>query len=201
MTNPDEYYAANVIPPIAWALDLYFKQGQHSKDASIVEVAFPAGDHKEALRTVGKHEIAVWLSKQDVFVRPRCTYDKDCRFMTPRIDGRDRDAVKALPWDKTDKTKFFRAIRDWLLRMNLDYAILVRALVTVCDRKVTIPLTTRWKKKFDKFDDYRRIRWPEDATPDNRPRVIEEVLFRVAFWFQTAADVGALKKAQTGQDS
>jgi hypothetical protein len=66
---------------------------------------------------------------------------------------------------------------------------------------VTFPLTTRWGKKFDKFDDYRRIRWPEDATPDNKPRVIEEVLFRVAFWFQTAADVGALKKAQSGQDS
>lgn len=171
------------------------------KDAAVVEISFPAGSHKEALRTVGEHEIAVLFSKQEVFVRPRCTYDKNCRFMGPRIDARDRDAIKALPWDKTDQTRFFKAIRDWVLRLNLDFTILVRALVTVCDRKVNIPLTTRWGKKFDKFDDYRRNKWPEDATPENRPRLLEEVLFRVAFWFQTAADVGALKEAQVSQDS
>jgi len=197
MTNPDEYYAANVIPPVAWALDMYFKQGPRLKDAGIVEIAFPAGSHKEGFRTVGKHEIAVWLSKQDVLVRARCTYDKSCRFMSARVDGRDREAIKALPWDKTDQIKFFKLIRNWLLQLNLDFAILVRALVTVCDRKVAIPLTTRWGKKFDKFDDYRRHKWPEDATPDNKPRLLEEVLFKVAFWFQTAADVGALQEAKT----
>ncbi len=201
MTKPDEYYAANVIPPIAWALDLYFKQGHRPKDAPVVEISFPAGQHKEALRTLGKHEIAVWISKQEVFVRPRCSYDKDCKFMGPRIDARDREAVKALAWDKTDKTKFFKTIRDWLLELNLDFTTLVRALVTVCDRMVTIPLTTRYGKTFDKFDDYRRHKWPEDATPDDKPRLLEEVLFRVAFWFQTAADVGALKNAQVNRHS
>lgn len=201
MTKPDEYYAANVFPPLAWALELYFKQGRRSKETPVVEIAFSAGEHKAALRTQGQHEIVVWLSKQEVFLRPRCTYDKDCKFMGPRINARDREAVKALPWDKTDQTKFFKPTRDWVLKLNLDFTTLVRALVTVCDRMVTIPLTTRYGKTFDKFDDYRRHKWPEDATPDNKSRLLEEVLLRVAFWFQTAADVGALKKAQANQHS
>lgn len=193
MTKPDEYYAANVLPPIAWALDLYFKQGVRQRDTGVVEVIFPAGDHKVALSKKGNHEVAVWLSKQDVLVRARCTYDKRCSFNSDRVDARDREAVKSLPWDKTDQTRFFKAVRDWLLRLDLDFATLVRALVTVCDRKVETPLTTKYGKTFDKFDDYRRHKWPEDATPDNRPRLLEEVLFRVAFWFQTAAEVRALK--------
>ncbi len=193
MTKPDEYYAANVLPPIAWALDLYFKQGVRQRDTGVVEVIFPAGDHKVALSKKGNHEVAVWLSKQDVLVRARCTYDKRCSFNSDRVDARDREAVKSLPWDKTDQTRFFKAVRDWLLRLDLDFATLVRALVTVCDRKVETPLTTKYGKTFDKFDDYRRHKWPEDATPDNRPRLLEEVLFKVAFWFQTAAEVRALK--------
>ncbi|RDE12227.1 MAG: hypothetical protein C4K49_10480 [Candidatus Thorarchaeota archaeon] len=193
MTKPDEYYAANVLPPIAWALDLYFKQGLRQKDVGVVEVIFPAGDHKVALSKKGNHELAVWLSKQDVLVRARCTYDKSCSFNSDRVDARDRDAVKSLPWDKTEQTRFFKAVRDWLLRLDFDFTTLVRALVTVCDRKVETPLTTKYGKTFDKFDDYRRHKWPEDATPDNRPRLLEEVLFRVAFWFQTAAEVRALK--------
>jgi len=193
MTKPDEYYAANVLPPIAWALDLYFKQGVRQRDTGVVEVIFPAGDHKVALSKKGNHEVAVWLSKQDVLVRARCIYDKRCSFNSDRVDARDREAVKSLPWDKTDQTRFFKAVRDWLLRLDLDFATLVRALVTVCDRKVETPLTTKYGKTFDKFDDYRRHKWPEDATPDNRPRLLEEVLFKVAFWFQTAAEVRALK--------
>jgi len=193
MTKPDEYYAANVLPPIAGALDLYFKQGVRQRDTGVVEVIFPAGDHKVALSKKGNHEVAVWLSKQDVLVRARCTYDKRCSFNSDRVDARDREAVKSLPWDKTDQTRFFKAVRDWLLRLDLDFATLVRALVTVCDRKVETPLTTKYGKTFDKFDDYRRHKWPEDATPDNRPRLLEEVLFKVAFWFQTAAEVRALK--------
>ncbi len=193
MTKPDEYYAANVLPPIAWALDLYFKQGLRQRETGVVEVIFPAGDHKVALSKKGNHELAVWLSKQDMLVRARCTYDKSCSFNSDRVDARDREAVKSLPWDKTDQTRFFKAVRDWLLRLDFDFTTLVRALVTVCDRKVETPLTTRYGKTFDKFDDYRRHKWPEDATPDNRPRLLEEVLFRVAFWFQTAADVRALK--------
>ena len=193
MTKPDEYYAANVLPPIAWALDLYFKQGLRQKDVGVVEVIFPAGDHKVALSKKGNHELAVWLSKQDVLVRARCTYDKSCSFNSDRVDARDRDAVKSLPWDKTEQTRFFKAVRDWLLRLDFDFTTLVRALVTVCDRKVETPLTTKYGKTFDKFDEYRRHKWPEDATPDNRPRLLEEVLFRVAFWFQTAAEVRALK--------
>jgi len=58
---------------------------------------------------------------------------------------------------------------------------------------VEIPLTTKYGKTFKKFDEYRRNKWPEDATPDNRERFIEEVLVRVSFWFQSAHQVGALK--------
>ncbi len=193
MPNPDEYYAANVIPPVAWALDLYLRHKGRFKVQRVIELTFPAGQHKEMMRKKGNHEIAVWLSEKQIWVRARCSYSKDCKFNSPRINGADREGVKSLPWNETDSQKFFPAIRKWLLRLDLDFALFIRALTTVCDRRVEIPLTTQYGKRFERFDSYRRTRWPKDVTPKDRDKFLQEVLLRVAFWFQTAAIVGALK--------
>ena len=79
------------------------------------------------------------------------------------------------------------------MKMNLDYKLIIRALATICDRKVELPLTTQYGRTFKKFDEYRRNRWPEEATPDKRDVFLEEVLVRVTFWIMTAAAVDALK--------
>ncbi|MGQ4871393.1 MAG: hypothetical protein ACP6IT_06110 [Candidatus Thorarchaeota archaeon] len=193
MPSPDEYYAANVIPPVAWALELYLKHKGRFKEQQVLEISFPAGFHKEMMRKKGPHEIAVWTSEKKIWVRARCTYSKECSFNSERIDGSDREAVKLLPWGEIDSRKFFPAIRKWLLRMDLDFVLFIRALNTICDRRVELPLTTQFGKTFKKFDEYRRTRWPEDVTPEKRDKFLEQVLLRVAFWFQTAAIVGALK--------
>jgi hypothetical protein len=191
MTDPDEYYAVNTIPAIAWALELYLKAGARFKDRTI-EVVFPAGDHKESMRKKGDHEIVVWISNRKIYVRARCNFKKECKVNTGRVDGDNREALKALPWDEINVRAFFRTMMKWLMRMDLDFKTLIRAFNTVCDRRVVLPLTTKYGKKFDKFNDYRQHRWPEDATPDKRTRFLEEVLVRVSFWIQSAAQVNAL---------
>ena len=194
MPNVDELYPVNALPAIAWALNVYFKAGGKYKQGGVVELIFPSGHHKELQRKKGTHEIILWMSKQKLWLRSRCSYDKECSANSDRIDAADREAVKTLPWEGTEGRAFFKAVRKWLVRLNLDFVLLMRAFNTVCDKKVEIPLTTKWGRTFKKFDDYRRNRWPEDATPDNRDKFMEEVLVRVAFWVQTAAQVGALKE-------
>jgi hypothetical protein len=191
MTNPDEYYAVNTIPAIAWALELYLKAGARFKDRTI-EVVFPAGDHKENMMKKGEHEIVVWIAKRKIYVRARCDFKKECKVNTDRVDGADRDALKELPWDEINVRAFFKTMMKWLMRMDLDFKTLIRAFNTVCDRRVALPLTTKYGKTFEKFNDYRQNRWPDDATPDNRDRFLEEVLVRVSFWMQSAAEVNAL---------
>ncbi|MFX0108223.1 MAG: hypothetical protein ACFE7R_08070 [Candidatus Hodarchaeota archaeon] len=191
--KPDEYYGVNTIPGIAWALDLYLKKGGPFKITKSIEMTFPLGEHKERMQTKGKHEIILWITKKKIYVRSVCTYDKECKINHERVSGKDRESLKELPWEDINDRLFFRAITRWLLRLELDFATLIRALNTICDRKVEIPLKTKYGRVFDKFNDYRTHRWPEDATPDKRSRFLEEVLVRVSFWIQSAAEVGALK--------
>jgi hypothetical protein len=193
MTDPNTYYPVNTIPALAWALDIYFRAGGAFKEGGIVELVFPAGKHKEVMRKKGEHEIILWLSKKQLFLRARCDYDKTCSFNSERINGEDREALKTLPWGETNDRSFFIAIRKWLIRLKFDFVTLIRALNTICDKHVEIPLTTKYGRTFKKFDDYRRHRWPEDATLDNREKFLEEVLVRVSFWIQSAAEVNALK--------
>jgi hypothetical protein len=194
MTNPDEYYAVNTIPALSRALGLYIKTGARRKKKGIVEIIFPAGEHREMISKKGPHEILVWLSKKQVHVRARCQYDKNCKFNSERIEGTDRDALKELSWEETNSRVFFQIIRKWLVRLDLDFVTFVRALNTVCNHYVEIPLTSQYGKTFENFDAYRKNKWPEEATPDNRELFLEELLVRVAFWFQTASIVGALKQ-------
>ncbi|MHA1924297.1 MAG: hypothetical protein ACW974_00135 [Candidatus Thorarchaeota archaeon] len=191
MTEPDEYYGVNTIPAIAWALELYLQAGARFKDRTI-EVIFPGGNHKEMRMKKGEHEIVVWISNRKIYARARCNFKKECKVNTGRVDGSDREALKEFPWDEINSRAFFKTMTKWLMRMDLDFKTLIRAFNTVCDRRVALPLTTKYGKKFDKFNDYRQHRWPKDATPDNRSRFLEEVLIRVAFWIQSAAQVNAL---------
>ncbi|MFW9927024.1 MAG: hypothetical protein ACFFDM_09670 [Candidatus Thorarchaeota archaeon] len=193
MPDIDELYPVNTIPALAWALDLYFKAGGKFKEGKTVELIFPVSDHKEMMRKKGVHEIYMFLSKRKVFLKARCEYDKECSFNTPRINGWDREAVKTLDWGEAESQTFFKAVRKWIQRLDLDFVTFIRALNTVCDRRVELPLTTKWGREFKKFDEYRRNKWPEDATPDNREKFLEEVLVRVSFWIQSAHQVGALK--------
>ncbi|MFW9798945.1 MAG: hypothetical protein ACFFD9_00770 [Candidatus Thorarchaeota archaeon] len=197
MTRPDEYYAVNTIPAVTWALELYLKSGAPYRDSGVKEVLFPAGPHKELRRKKGEHQIALWVSKRNVYVRARCNFTKECEVNTDRIPGDDREALKKLSWDEVNSRAFFKTITKWLLRLDLDFATLVRALNTVCDRNVKRPLRTKYGKVFNRFNDYRQVKWAEDATPDNRSRFLEEVLVRVAFWIQSAAQVGALMEGKT----
>ncbi|MHA1906721.1 MAG: hypothetical protein ACW98Y_05480 [Candidatus Thorarchaeota archaeon] len=193
MVKKEELYPVNTIPAIAWALDLYFKNDTKYKRKGTVELTFPSGKHKERMQKKGNHEIVVWYSDKNVYVRAKCLIEKTCSFNSERIDGRNRDALMEIGWEGVDSRAFFKAIRKWLIRLDLDYVLLIRALTTICDRRVTIPLTTKYGKTFAKFDEYRKNRWPEDATPNDKPRFLEEVLVRVCFWIQSAAQVGALK--------
>ncbi|MFW9792744.1 MAG: hypothetical protein ACFFEE_00455 [Candidatus Thorarchaeota archaeon] len=193
MPDPDETYPVNTIPALAWALDLYFKAGGKFKDGKTIELIFPVSDHKEMMRKKGVHEIFMFLSKRKLHLKARCDFSKECSFNSPRINAWDREAVKTLEWGETDSQTFFKALRKWIQRLDLDFVTFIRALNTVCDRRVEIPLTTKYGRTFKKFDEYRRNKWPEDATPDNRDRFIEEVLVRVSFWIQSAHQVGALK--------
>jgi hypothetical protein len=184
----------NTIPPIAWALNLYFKKDTKYKRKSTLEMAFPSGHHKERGRKKGHHEIKLLYSDKKIYVRARCLVNKECDFNSERIAGRDRRTLMDLGWEGTDSRKFFKAVTKWLMALELDYVLLIRALTTICDRRVKIPLTTQYGKTFAKFDEYRRNRWPEDAKPNDKPRFLEEVLVRVCFWIQSAAEVGALKE-------
>ncbi|MFX1265326.1 MAG: hypothetical protein ACFFH0_08090, partial [Promethearchaeota archaeon] len=192
MTKPDEYYGVNTIPAITWALELYFRKDSKHKKSGVVEVVFPAGNHKELRRKKGEHQITVWFSKRKIYVRSRCNYEKDCSANSDRIDGDNREALKTLNWEEINSRAFFKTVTKWLMRLDLDFATLVRALNTVCDRRVKLPLKTKYGKVFNRFNDYRQVNWPEDATPDKRNRFLEEVLVRVSFWIQSAAEVGAL---------
>lgn len=193
MTNVDEIYPVNTIPALAWALDLYFKAGGKFKDGKTIELIFPVSDHKEMMRKKGVHEIFMFMSKRKLHLKARCDFSKECSFNSGRINAWDREAVKTLDWGEADSQTFFKAIRKWIQRLDLDFVTFIRALNTVCDRRVELPLTTKWGRTFKKFDEYRRNKWPEDATPDNRDVFLEEVLVRVSFWIQSAHKVDALK--------
>jgi len=193
MSKPDESHPVNAIPPLAWALELYMKAGGKYKEGKLIELIFPVEDHREKMRKKGTHEIYMWYSKNNLNLRARCNYDKACSFNSERINGADRDAVKKLVWGEAKADTFFKALRKWVVRLDLDFVTFIRALNTVCDKRVEIPLTTKYGRTFKKFDEYRRNKWPEDATPDNREKFIEEVLVRVSFWIMSAHQVDALK--------
>lgn len=192
MVDKNELYPVNTLPPISWALAVYFKKDTKYKPKGIVEITFPAGQHKEMLKSKGEHSITVWFSERKVYVRARCHYSKDCGFNSERIEASSRETLMGLGWEGTDSRKFFKSLTAWLMKLNLDYVLLIRALVTICDRYVKIPLTTQYGRTFEKFDEYRKNRWPEEATPDDKARFLEEILVRVSFWIQSAAEVGAL---------
>ncbi len=192
MTDVDEIFPVNTLPALAWALELYFKAGGKFKEGKILELIFPVSDHKEMMRKKGVHEIFMFMSKRKLYLKARCDFSKDCSFNTGRIDASDRETVKTLGWGEAESQTFFKAVRKWIQRLDLDFVTFIRALNTVCDRRVEIPLTTKYGRTFKKFDEYRRNKWPEDATPDNRDKFLEEVLVRVSFWIQSAAQVGAL---------
>ncbi|MFW9808692.1 MAG: hypothetical protein ACFFE6_04835 [Candidatus Thorarchaeota archaeon] len=193
MPDIDEQYPVNTIPALAWALDLYFKAGGKFKEGKTIELIFPVSDHKEMMRKKGVHEIYMFMSKRKLFLKARCDFSKECSFNSQRINAWDREAVKTLDWGEAESQTFFKAVRKWIQRLDLDFVTFIRALNTVCDRRVELPLTTKWGREFKKFDEYRRNKWPEDATPDNREKFLEEVLVRVSFWIQSAYQVGALK--------
>jgi hypothetical protein len=193
MTDPDEYYPVNTIYLLSHALDIYFKVDGKYREGGVLELILPAGSHKVMMQTKGQHDLILWMSKKKVYVRARCGFDKDCAFNSKRISGADREALKTLPWDETNSRGFFSALRKWLMRLKFDYVTLVRSINAACDRRVQIPLTTKWGREFKKFDDYRRNKWPEDVTTEDRDRFLEEVLVRVSFWIQSAAQVDALK--------
>ena len=193
MSKPDELHPVNTIPALAWALELYLKAGGKYKEGKTVELIFPVKDHREKLMKKGSHDIYMSFTKGKISLRARCDYDRKCSFNSERIDGADREAIKKLDWGETKTDAFFKALRKWIIRLDLDFVTLMRALNTVCDNRVEIPLTTKYGRTFQKFDEYRRNNWPEEITPDKRDMFIEEVLVRVAFWIQSASQVGALK--------
>jgi len=193
MVDKEELYPVNTLPPIAWALDLYFKNDTTYRRKGIVELTYPSGKHKEKLRKKGEHEITIWFSDKKIYVRAKCRYDKKCEFNSDRITVWKREDLMNIGWDDVDSRKFFKAITKWLMKLEFDYILLIRALVTICDKYVKIPLTTQYGKTFEKFDEYRKNRWPEDAKPSDKPRFLEEILVRVCFWIQSAGEVGALK--------
>ncbi len=193
MPDPDEYYPVNTLPPVTLALHLYFKKGGPFKQSRVVELMFPSGEHKEMMRSKGPHEILIWISDRQVYARGRCTFKRDCDFNSERIEGSDREGLKTIDWSHINNRKFFKLFTRWILKLDLDFVLFVRALVTVCDRVVETPLTTQYGKTFEKFNEYRSEGWPEDLKPDRRAAFLEELLVRVSFWFQTAATVGALR--------
>ena len=193
MVDKNELYPVNTIPPIAYAMDLYFKNDKKYKRKDVLELTFPSGKHKEKMQTKGEHQISLWFKDKNIYARARWLYQKKCSFNSDRVDGHSRSGLMGLGWEGTDSRSFFKAITRWLFKLDFDYVLLVRALATVCDKYVETPLTTQYGRTFDKFDDYRRNKWPEDATPNDRERFLEELLVRVSFWIQTAAEVGGLK--------
>jgi hypothetical protein len=193
MPDVNEIYPVNTIPALAWALDLYFKAGAPFKDGKTIELIFPVSDHKEMMRKKGVHEIFMFMSKRKLYLKARCDFDKKCSFNSERINGWDRDAVASLDWGEADSKTFFKAVRKWVQKLDLDFVTFIRALNTVCDNRVKIPLKTKYGRTFQKFDEYRRNKWPEDVTPDKREEFLEEVMVRVSFWMLSAYQVKALK--------
>ncbi len=194
MTKPDEYYAVNTLPALSWAFDLYFKKKGPFKSTGILEAILPGGNHKR-FGEKGGHEISIWMSDdRKIYVKAKCTHDAKCEFNSERIDATDREGLKTIDWDKINDRRFFQTMRKWLMKMNLDFKLIIRAFATVCDRKVEIPLTTQYGRTFQKFDEYRKNRWPEETTSDKRDDFLEEVLVRVCFWMMTAAAVDAIKE-------
>ncbi|NHJ13040.1 MAG: hypothetical protein EAX95_05150 [Candidatus Thorarchaeota archaeon] len=191
MTKADEHYPVNTIPSLAWALELYLKSGARYKEKGIIEVIFPVGPHKERMMKKGEHEIILWISKKKMYLRGKCDFDSNCPVNSGRIDAANREAVKTLPWEDLNNRAFFKTMRKWIMRLDLDFVTLVRALNTIADSKVKLPLKTRFGKVFNKFNEYRTTRWPEDLTPDKREEYLEEVLLRVSFWIRAAVEVGA----------
>ena len=105
MTDPDEYYPANVIPALSWALDLYFKVDGKYKEGGVIELILPAGTHKVMMQKKGEHDIILWMSKKKVFVRARCGFDKDCSFNSGEtspffMKGVSSEAKINWPWAK-----------------------------------------------------------------------------------------------------
>ncbi len=193
MVDKEELYPVNTLPPLAWALKLYFKNDTKYKKKGVFELTFPSGKHKERMQKKGDHEISVWFSDKKIYVRAKCRYDKKCEFNSERITVEKREDLMDLGWEDVDSRKFFKSITKWLMKLDLDYVLLIRALVTITDKYVEIPLTTQYGRTFEKFDEYRKNRWPDDAKPSDKPRFLEEILVRVCFWIQSAAEVGALK--------
>ncbi|MGY5876121.1 MAG: hypothetical protein RTU30_10270 [Candidatus Thorarchaeota archaeon] len=190
--KPDEFYGVNTLSAIAWALNVYTKAKGRYPVSGTLEAILPAGKHKKFGKK-GGHEIIVWITDRQVYAKARCNEDKECEFNTERINAKDREALKTIDWEPINDRRFFQIVRKMLMKMNLDYVLLIRSLTTVCDKKVKTPLTTQYGRTFEKFDEYRKNRWPEDATPDNRDKFLEEVLVRVCFWIMTAAAVDAIK--------
>ncbi|MDF1538423.1 MAG: hypothetical protein P1Q69_05935, partial [Candidatus Thorarchaeota archaeon] len=193
MVDKEELYPVNTLPPLAWALNLYFKNDTKYRKKGVLELTFPSGKHKVKMQKKGDHEISVWFSDKKIYVRAKCRYDKKCEFNSERIVVEKREDLMDLGWEDVDSRKFFKSITKWLMKLEFDYVLLVRALVTIADKYVTIPLTTQYGRTFERFDEYRKNRWPEDAKPSDKPRFLEEILVRVCFWIQSAAEVGALK--------
>ena len=194
MTKPDEYYGVNTLPVIAWALEVYFKNKGRYKTSGALDVILPAGNHKR-FGEKGGHDISVWISDdRKIYAKARCTHDDACEFNSERFEATDREGLKTIKWDKINDRRFFQNIRKWLMKMNLDFKLFIRSIAATCDNKVEIPLTTQYGRTFEKFDEYRRSRWAEDATPDKRDKFLEEVLVRSCFWIMAAAAVEALKE-------
>lgn len=193
MVDKEALYPVNTLPPIAWALKLYFKNDTKYRRKGVVELTFPSGKHKEKFQKKGDHEITVWYSEKKIYVRAKCRFDKKCDFNSDRVLVEKREDVMDLGWEDVDSRRFFKSITKWLMTLEFDYVLLVRSLVTIADKYVNLPLTTQYGRTFEKFDEYRKNRWPDDAKPNDKPRFLEEILVRVCFWIQSAAEVGALK--------
>ncbi|MBD3159800.1 MAG: hypothetical protein GF309_13540 [Candidatus Lokiarchaeota archaeon] len=193
MTDSDSLYAVNTLPALAYAFDVYSKIDAPFKDPGAVEMILHADDHKKLLQKKGEHQVIVWFADGKVFARARCTFDKECDFNKPRVGGKDREGLKTLPWEKTKEKRFFILLSKWVMKLGYDYSTLIKALVAVCDKKVETPLTTKYDKTFNKFNEYRKVNWPDDVSLEDRQRFLEEVLVRVSFWFKAAAEVDALK--------
>ncbi|MFO7836854.1 MAG: hypothetical protein R6V83_09375 [Candidatus Thorarchaeota archaeon] len=193
MTDPDQMYAVNILPALAYAFDVYSKTDAPYKDSGAVEMVLQAGEHKKLLEKKGEHQVIVWFADGKIFARARCTYEKECDFNKPRVSAKDREGLKTLPWDKTNEKRFFILTSKWLMKLGYDYSTLIKALVAVCDKKVQTPLTTKYDKTFNKFNEYRKTQWPDDVDLSDKQRFLEEVLVRVSFWFKAAAEVDALK--------
>ena len=134
MTKPDEYYAVNLFPALQWAFDLYFKKKGPYKVKGVLEAILPAGNHKR-FGDKGGHEISFWMTDDhNIYVKAKCTEEAECDFNSERFEATDREGLKTIDWEKINDRRFFQIVRKWLMRMNLDYKLIIRALATVSRR-------------------------------------------------------------------